>query len=187
MTFTRKSKLLLLNSFSVLLDLSWEEGSTILMLGGASLTPASWYKLNTDGSSLSNPGMAGGGGLIRDDNRNWVKDFPCSIGVTTSVEVELWALGDGLILCVNLNLLAVEIEVEEFNSNLYHASLIMDCRTLISQIPQVKMKHCFREANICADLLARKGSSSNQGHFLFHSPPVDLSFSASFLLYWVVL
>ena len=48
-------------------------------------------------------------------------------------------------LCVNLNLLAVEIEVdarvslgwmmEEYNYNLHHASLIMDCRTLINQIP----------------------------------------------------
>ena len=27
-----------------------------------------WIKLNTDGSSLVNPGMAGGGDLIRDEN-----------------------------------------------------------------------------------------------------------------------
>ena len=27
-----------------------------------------WIKLNTDGSSLANPGMAGGGDLIRDEN-----------------------------------------------------------------------------------------------------------------------
>ena len=28
---------------------------------------ASWLKLNTDGSSLGNPGLAGGGGLIRNE------------------------------------------------------------------------------------------------------------------------
>lgn len=48
-------------------------------------------------------------------------------------------------LCVNLNRLAVEIEVdakvvigwvtEEFNYILQHASLIMDCKTLINWIP----------------------------------------------------
>ena len=116
--------------------------------------------------------MAGGGGLIRDDKGNWVKGFTHSIWVTTNVEAELWALRDGLMLCVNLNLLAVEIEVdarvslgwvmEEYNYNLHHASLIMDCRTLINQISQVKMKHYFCEANKCADLLARKGLSTNQ-------------------------
>ena len=106
-----------------------------------------------------------------------------SIGVTASEEAELWALRDELILCVNLNLLAIEIEVdvrvilewvtEEFNSNLYHTSLIMDCKTLISWIPQVKMKHCFHEANKCVDLLARKGLSSNRVYCLFHSPLVS--------------
>ena len=47
-------------------------------------------------------------------------------------------------LCVNSNQLAVEIEVDakvvlgwvtkEFNYILHHASLIMDCRTLINWI-----------------------------------------------------
>ena len=63
-----------------------------------------WYKLNTNGSSLGNSGMAGGGEVIQDGNENWVKGFTCSIGVTTSVKTELWALRDGLMLCVNLNL-----------------------------------------------------------------------------------
>ena len=70
-------------------------------------------------------------------------------------------LRDGLILYINLNLLAVELELDanvvlgwvsgSFNSNLYHASLIIDYRTLINLISQVKMKHCFREVNKCTD------------------------------------
>ncbi|KAL0008006.1 hypothetical protein SO802_009508 [Lithocarpus litseifolius] len=32
-----------------------------------------WVRLNTDGSSLGNPGKAGGGGLIRDENGSWIK------------------------------------------------------------------------------------------------------------------
>ena len=34
-----------------------------------------WYKLNTDGSSVGNPGKAGGGGLIRNHEGGWVKGF----------------------------------------------------------------------------------------------------------------
>ena len=130
--------------------------------------------------------MAGGGGLTWDDKGNWVKGFTHSIWVTTNIEAELWALRDGLMLCVNFNLLAVDIEVvdarvglgwvmEEFNYNLHHISLIMDCKTLINRIPQVKMKHCFCEANKCADFLARKGLSTNEDFCLLHCPPVDLS------------
>lgn len=93
-----------------------------------------------------------------------------------SPSLKTWALRDGLMLCVNLNLLAVEIEVdakvvlgwvtEEFNYILHHASLIINCRTLINRIPWVKTKHCFREANKCADLLVRKGLSTDQDLFI---------------------
>ena len=90
-----------------------------------------------------------------------VSGFPRFIAVVYSVEAELWALRDGLILYINLNLLAVELELDanvvlgwvsgSFNSNLHHASLIIDYRTLINLIFQVKMKHCFHEVNKCMD------------------------------------
>ncbi|KAK9985577.1 hypothetical protein SO802_030528 [Lithocarpus litseifolius] len=34
-----------------------------------------WLTLNTDGSAASNIGTAGGGGLIRDENGDWVTGF----------------------------------------------------------------------------------------------------------------
>ena len=55
-----------------------------------------WRKLNTDGSSLGNLGLADGGGVIRDETGNWVVGFSRKIGVTSSFEAELWALRDGL-------------------------------------------------------------------------------------------
>lgn len=58
--------------------------------------------------------------------------------MASSLDAGLWALRDGLMFCVSLNLLIVEIELdakivldwvsEDFNSNLHHAYLIMDCR-----------------------------------------------------------
>lgn len=66
-----------------------------------------------------------------------------------------------------LNLSAVEIEIDAkvvlmwisdlHNYNLHHATLILHCRTLISQIPQVRMNHYFRKANKCVDALAMRG------------------------------
>ena len=34
-----------------------------------------WYKLNTDGSVIGNPRVAGGGGVLRDEAGVWVKGF----------------------------------------------------------------------------------------------------------------
>ena len=47
--------------------------------------PSSWFKLNTDGSSIGNPGRAGGGGVLRDSNGNWVRGFSSSFGITSSI------------------------------------------------------------------------------------------------------
>ena len=87
-------------------------------------------------------------------------------------------------MCIILNLLAVEIEIdarvllgwvtEEYNGNLHHASLIMDCITLINLIPLAKMSYYFCEANKCTNALARRDSSSNQDFIFFNSPPMDL-------------
>ena len=55
--------------------------------------PVNWSKLNSNGSSLRNPGRAfGGGGLIRDANGAWLRGYARAIGRATSVAAELWAL-----------------------------------------------------------------------------------------------
>lgn len=97
--------------------------------------------------------------------------------VVTSIDTELWALRVGLTICKNLNLLVVEIEVDAHvvlgwnsdnsNGNLYYASPILDCRILIGQIPQVKMKHGFCEVNKCTNALVKKGSKIEYGFVVF--------------------
>nr|POE99931.1 putative ribonuclease h protein [Quercus suber] len=47
-----------------------------------------WFKLNIDGSSIGNPGKAGGG-IIRNQHGNWVRGFARSIGIASSVVAEL--------------------------------------------------------------------------------------------------
>ena len=76
------------------------------------LPPLNWFKLNSDGSSMGNSGLAGGGGIIRDSFGRWVKGYVRAIGATASVATELWALRDRIRLCISLNLLAVEVKLD---------------------------------------------------------------------------
>ncbi|KAK4717860.1 hypothetical protein R3W88_016198 [Solanum pinnatisectum] len=62
------------------------------------VTPVTWekrppnsYKLNTDGSALTNPGRIGGGGIIRDDFGNLVYAFAVPLGTGTNSLTEIQA------------------------------------------------------------------------------------------------
>jgi ribonuclease HI len=131
------------------------------------LPPLGWFKLNTDGSSLGNPGKAGGGGVIRNHLGDWVGGFSRAIGFTTSVQAELRALKDGLLLAIDLEILNLEIEMDSLvavdliksstTSNAFFSTVVDDCRYLLERFEQKSLKHIFREANSCADLLAKAG------------------------------
>ena len=127
-----------------------------------------WVKLNSDGSSMGNPGRAGGGGIIRNEEGKWIKGYARSIGNMTSIAAELWALRDGIQLCLELNLPAVIIELDAMlvvnllrstnhNPN-GNNNLVADCREGLARIPKVKIQHCYREANKCVNALARRGA-----------------------------
>ena len=71
-----------------------------------------WVKLNTNGFSIGNLGLSGGGGLIRNTKGEWVRGFAKAIGVTTSVASELWALRDRIRLYIALKIPTVIIELD---------------------------------------------------------------------------
>lgn len=143
-----------------------------------------WMKINTDGSSLGNPGRAGGGGVIRDWTGRWIVGFSRRIGITTSLLAELWAIRDGLMLCIERNFSKVEVELDakavvdmltnpQYDNMAIHA-ILEDCKFLVAKIPQTRIKHCYREANRCADMLARKGTELNGSLAIFANPPLDI-------------
>ena len=147
--------------------------------------PASnWSKLNSDGSFVHNIGISGGGGLIRNSDGDWIMGFARNIGSTSSEAAELWVLRDGLTLCHQLKLMAVEVELDAklivnaiTNNSCCHSALspfIDDCRKLLSQLPQVKVLHCYWEANFCADALAKMGISQEQDFILYPLPPTHV-------------
>ncbi|KAK9998044.1 hypothetical protein SO802_017647 [Lithocarpus litseifolius] len=151
-----------------------------------------WLKLNTDGLALEQLGVAGGGGVLRDERGDWVIGFARNIGRASSFTAELWALRDGLSICLVENFLKVEVEMDakilvnmltdSSNVNVAICPLVDDCRHLASQLLQVRFKHCYREANRCADSLAWVGSQQSPDFLLFNSPPVgvELVFNLDF-------
>ena len=98
--------------------------------------------------------------------------------------MELWALRDGLILCHNLHLHVVDIQIDEqavvdvVNNASYTNHIIMsivdDCQTADFPASPSLDGHCYREANACADFLARKGALQASSFILYQDPPVDL-------------
>ena len=87
-------------------------------------------------------------------------------------------------MCCNLNITSLEIEldakaiVDILNKPAYVNNIIShildDCRLLASHIRQICVKHCFHQANRCADSLARMNFSLDSAFYSFHSPLVDL-------------
>ena len=91
---------------------------------------------------------------------------------------------EGLLLCSNLNISALEVELDaksivdaldnpSYVNNVI-SPLLDDCKLLISRIPLFCIKHCFRQANRCADSLARLSFCLDTDLSTFDSPPVDL-------------
>lgn len=74
--------------------------------------PRGWIKLNMDGFSSGNSGLAGGGGIFCNDDGVWILGFSRHICITSSFMAELWAIQDGLVLCVERNFHVVEIELD---------------------------------------------------------------------------
>ena len=89
-----------------------------------------------------------------------------------------------MLMCCSCNASCVEIELDAksiidvlLNSNYVNnivSPILDDCRQLISNFSQVQIRHCYREANRCADKLARMGSSHNLDFAIFDIPPLDV-------------
>lgn len=122
--------------------------------------------------------------MIRDGNGNWVVGFSRKIGITSSFRTEMWALRDGLLICVNHSYSAVEVEVDakavidvlanSGQSNNFILSILNDCRHLASQISRIRFSHYYREANKYADFMAREGTHQDEDLCLFENPHVGL-------------
>ena len=120
-------------------------------------------KLNMDGSSRGNPGLAATGGLIRDHLGRVLGAFGQFLGYKPILYAELQALLLGLELAVDLGCSSLIVESNSvtviswvtLNCVSYwdYAYLIARIRHLCSMC-SVQLCHVYREANKAADYLA---------------------------------
>ena len=90
---------------------------------------------------------------------------------------ELWALKDGLTMAKQMRIENICIEMDaEFivqlvsrpsMVNLMLEPILFECRNLIQTFPNSSVAHVFREANGCANRLARMGAELVVTDFLF--------------------
>ena len=123
--------------------------------------------------------------MIRNANGEWVRGFARAIGITTSAATELWAIHNGIRLCIALKCPAIIIELDaKLVVDLLHKevrnhngldAILGDCKAGLRDIPVVKIQHCYREANKCVDALARRGALLSQDFVIFLELPVDVS------------
>ncbi|KAL0013004.1 hypothetical protein SO802_000073 [Lithocarpus litseifolius] len=53
--------------------------------------------------------------------------------------------------------------------------IVSSCpRHLITCFHRIRFNHCYRQANRCADLLARKGAIQDEDFIYFSSPPMEI-------------
>ena len=127
-----------------------------------------FIKLNTDDSSIGNPRMAGAGGLLRDSFGSQILGFSLNMAITSNNVAELGAVCRGLKLAWYLGFKFIHLEIDSMivlawltneNSNFppHVFPLLCDCKSLMAQAREVQVHHIYREANECADALAKRG------------------------------
>ncbi|KAL0292117.1 UNVERIFIED_CONTAM: putative ribonuclease H protein [Sesamum calycinum] len=135
------------------------------------------FKLNTDGSSLGNPGLAGAAGIIRNSVEHVHLAYQFALGTGTSVLAGLTAVWQGLELALTHGLapLVVEVDATTVISLLQsRASGKWEVQHLIMRIVRlqqllvVDVQHVFREANGAADHLAKEVASLQLTRVLHH-------------------
>ncbi|KAL0317841.1 UNVERIFIED_CONTAM: putative ribonuclease H protein [Sesamum angustifolium] len=124
----------------------------------------SWFKLNTDGSSLGNPGLAGAAGIIRDSAGHVHLAYQFALGTGTSVLAELTAVWRGMELALTHGLAPLVVEVDATTV----ISLLQSRASGKWELLVADVQHVFREANGAADHLAKEAASLQLTRVLHH-------------------
>lgn len=148
--------------------------------------PVNWLKINVDGARNQFSEVIGAGGLIRDHKGKWQIGFVHDIGFGHSLLAEAWAMLNGAQIALDRGYTKVIIEsdsmelvtllnvTDPYPLGQFLNSIIQDIKSRLNKIPQVKVTHCFRESNSCADNLAKLAFSTPNGLTVLHDPPQDM-------------
>jgi len=128
-------------------------------------------KLNTDGSSLGNPGVSGAGGVIRDMQGALLLAFSKNLGYGNSTYAELRALMEGVKHCKNMNFGVIDSEMDskvilswldnKRCGSWYLEDFWEELQLLLTNM-DTRFMHVHREGNAVADWLTRRGASEGE-------------------------
>lgn len=137
--------------------------------------------MNIDGCMKGPSGSIGAGGLLRDNNGNWISGFTANLWKGKIIAAELWGLFFGLRLAWMRGFRSVEVEVDSATvvtlvnqqDNSLHPlhTLIRGCQAYLKMDWHCKLSHIYREKNFSADYLASIGLTYDLGYFESQSPP----------------
>jgi len=141
-----------------------------------------WWVLNADGAVRGALGLAGAGGVVRGYQGKWVVGFSEPLGRCSVTQAELRAVLRGLRIAKEAGIRKLWVQVDSkvvetlltiprLRSSEYNG-IIQQCKILIDRADwEVRITHCFREANQVADKLANMGLEGQLGVKLYHAPP----------------
>ncbi|KAM1100842.1 hypothetical protein PS1_007238 [Malus domestica] len=156
-----------------------------------------WYKLNVDGTYRSGSGCIAGGGVIRNQDGEWLRGFAENLGTGKKpIEAEVWALYRGLELAWNSGWVPIEVETDsamavtlvfspvqlypkhpQFKlinkclNQITNSQNLISCLNLLNQIQSYTLQHVYRQKNSVADFLANFGLTLELGCHYFDAPP----------------
>lgn len=147
--------------------------------------PDGWCKLNTDGASKGNPGIAGCGGVIRDSRGLWLSGYCMSIGCTTAFKAELWGILKGMELAWNFGIRRLMVESDSLSiisflnhkkkeSSSCNNNLIRLILGWKSRSWNISFMLTLREGNSVADFLANRSITRELGFHAVEDPHTDL-------------
>ncbi|KAA3488041.1 LINE-type retrotransposon LIb DNA [Gossypium australe] len=139
-----------------------------------------WVHLSSDGAVARIFGDAAAGGVVRDQDGNWILGYTHYLGSCSPLEAELWGVLDGVLILLNKGYKKVKIQTDnlEVIRALATKDMIDSGTTLLRRIKRImysegqwEIKHVPREGNLTADQLAKIGLSWQTSLRVFEVPP----------------
>ena len=146
--------------------------------------PTDWISLHTNGAAKGNPGVARASGVFREHRGEWLGGYAEGLGICSLVKAELKAVLRGLRIAKDRRIqklwirLDSSVVVDILQNSTFppeNYSLVRQCTDLLSSTGwQVRVSHCYREANKVADKLVNIGVRLNSHFMYLDSPPKEV-------------
>jgi len=143
--------------------------------------PEGWIKLNSDGACKGSGEYSGCGGLFRDSEGRWIKDYIRKIGVCDALHAEIWGMYLGLemawrehisqLIVESDSKILIDLVTENCKFSGSVSILVQRIRKLLALDWRVQFRHTWREGNRCADWLANFSFFLDSFNFIIMENP----------------